>query len=178
MKNFNYKIIKTLPLIEGIEFLLSLKKTTTRKFIMANLIKTNPSCVCCEVKATKLCLGEDSAGGLHWDFYNDEDIALTWDHIIPKSKGGNNTLSNSQVLCKKHNEFKSNNDDRIFVLKTLYENGINYQLETKKKSKPSFRVEYWKSLDFEIFKKLEKLITEQSSIDEDCGEQYVYYFNK
>jgi len=37
-------------------------------------------------------------------------IRFTKDHIIPKSKGGKNTLSNLQTMCEPHNLLK---DDRI-----------------------------------------------------------------
>ena len=42
---------------------------------------------------------------------------LTLDHIIPLSKGGQNTISNWQVLCKPHNMEKA---DRIMNIKELH----------------------------------------------------------
>ena len=35
-------------------------------------------------------------------------IYLEIDHIVPTSKGGNDTLNNKQALCEKCNKLKSN----------------------------------------------------------------------
>jgi 5-methylcytosine-specific restriction endonuclease McrA len=51
----------------------------------------------------------------HFNLYGinkcDEEIMLTKDHIIPKSKGGLNALSNYQVMCAECNNFKANFKD-------------------------------------------------------------------
>ena len=39
---------------------------------------------------------------------NEKEILMTKDHIIPKSKGGANDISNYQTMCKKCNEAKGN----------------------------------------------------------------------
>ena len=39
---------------------------------------------------------------------NEKEILMTKDHIIPKSKGGANDISNYQTMCKKCNEAKEN----------------------------------------------------------------------
>jgi len=48
----------------------------------------------------------------HFNLYgineNGEEIMLTKDHIIPKSKGGRNELVNYQTMCSMCNENKGN----------------------------------------------------------------------
>lgn len=48
----------------------------------------------------------------HFNLYgyneNDEEVMLTKDHIIPKSKGGSNTLDNYQTMCSVCNWSKGN----------------------------------------------------------------------
>jgi len=48
----------------------------------------------------------------HFNLYgirDGQDMLITKDHIIPKSKGGKNSLSNYQVMCYACNSDKSNN---------------------------------------------------------------------
>ena len=38
----------------------------------------------------------------------EDGVTLTVDHIVPKDKGGTNTLENAQTLCSQHNLMKKN----------------------------------------------------------------------
>lgn len=88
--------------------------------------KKNPCCVICGLKGDTMVLefGNKPEGAPHLNFYaqwkrEDESsskrksILITKDHIIPKSKGGRNVLSNYQTMCTKCNSFKGNLDISI-----------------------------------------------------------------
>ena len=48
--------------------------------------------------------------GLHLDLYgfiDEEEVLMTIDHIVPKSKGGINENINYQTMCKICNEMKA-----------------------------------------------------------------------
>lgn len=52
----------------------------------------------------------------HWNLYalkEGEEVLMTKDHIIPKSKGGRNHLSNYQPMCQKCNQEK---DDKLDLI--------------------------------------------------------------
>ncbi|MBD2090074.1 HNH endonuclease [Microcoleus sp. FACHB-1515] len=55
------------------------------------------------------CLGCGRSPRIH-------GITLEVDHVVPRSKGGSDDMSNLQSLCKKCNVGKSNKDDtKLFV---------------------------------------------------------------
>ena len=55
----------------------------------------------------------------HFNLYgidqNGDEIMLTKDHIIPKSKNGKNNINNYQCLCEKCNSKKGSMDNDIFM---------------------------------------------------------------
>ncbi len=60
----------------------------------------------------------------------EDGITLTVDHIIPKDKGGTNTLKNAQTLCSQHNLMKKNYSQseagkRFFI--RMYETAVSIQ---------------------------------------------------
>lgn len=67
-------------------------------------------CTNCGVTGKFFALERDKSGSIHLDLFgynDDEEVLLTIDHIIAKSKGGPNTLINYQVMCKICNEVKA-----------------------------------------------------------------------
>ncbi len=69
------------------------------------------TCVHCGVEGTYFALDEWIDGDLHFDLYGrDEEgrpVMITVDHILPRSKGGPNRVSNYQALCRPCNEAKA-----------------------------------------------------------------------
>jgi 5-methylcytosine-specific restriction endonuclease McrA len=70
-------------------------------------------CVNCGATGYFFALEKDKGGGQHLDLYgyiNNEEVLITVDHIIPKSKGGPNKLINYQTMCKICNEMKADEE--------------------------------------------------------------------
>jgi hypothetical protein len=71
-------------------------------------------CVCCGLEAKYFAKEKDfSSNRYHFNLYgiNEEgqEILFTKDHIVPKSKGGKNDISNYQTMCSTCNEVKGSN---------------------------------------------------------------------
>lgn len=101
----------------------SVKRTSQRY----SLFRKSTVCVKCGLKATHFALERHNPEidlTYHFNLYaktDDGDILFTKDHILPKSKGGKNAMSNYQVMCTKCNGDKGNKIDTVETLK----NGIN-----------------------------------------------------
>ena len=132
-KNFGYKFLETKNIEDGIAFIRTLprKNRRDRKHNLADLAENSTICVCCGRVGTKFCLGQGKHVGQknrgqdeHWDLYTEDDIALSIDHIHPKSKGGDNHISNYQLMCIECNNFKSNHPERLIPYMGLMQLGI------------------------------------------------------
>ena len=66
------------------------------------------ACVRCGVEGVHLLSSVNIAGGHHVDLYTADFVLMTVDHILPKSKGGANTLANYQPMCQHCNGRKGN----------------------------------------------------------------------
>lgn len=93
------------------------------------VFKANSCCVACGIQGTKMILdlnpGDQSP---HFNFYAVEDgrlILMTKDHILAKSKGGQDALENYATMCSACNNLKGNADitfEQLRRLRTLFNN--------------------------------------------------------
>lgn len=86
-----------------------------RAKILKELIERD-GCECkhCKKKPSFFALGKDVNGYFHLDLYtykNKEPYMFTIDHVYPRSKGGEDTIDNYQLLCKVCNEDKGDITD-------------------------------------------------------------------
>jgi len=66
-------------------------------------------CVECGIKGTHFKLQRHTSSiRFHFNLFTDHGQLMTKDHIIAKSNGGPNTMSNYQVMCTYCNEKKDN----------------------------------------------------------------------
>ena len=66
-------------------------------------------CACCGIEGThfKLC-GDERTNRRHFNLFTEDGMLMTKDHIIPKSKGGLDTVDNMQTMCERCNHDKGN----------------------------------------------------------------------
>jgi len=83
-------------------------KTYSQRY---ELFKKSLICVACGCVGIvmKLQKTDPESISAHFNLYTTEDILMTKDHIVPKSRGGKNILSNYQTMCAECNEAKGNN---------------------------------------------------------------------
>jgi hypothetical protein len=103
-KVFQYRILKELP----IDHLANFKHHPR----LTVFYHKGTTCVQCNKTGTRLIKGE-GRGGQHWDIYTDDLYPLTVDHIIPKSRGGGESLDNKQPMCAGCN-FKKGNGEKSY----------------------------------------------------------------
>lgn len=69
-------------------------------------------CTCCVCGKTgtyfTLDSTKDSEGRAHFNLHADDGTLITKDHIVPKSKGGRDHISNMQTMCTDCNQAKGN----------------------------------------------------------------------
>lgn len=115
---------------EKIEFIVGEKsyfvKMNSSRY---HVFKSNQNCVSCGLQGKYMIL-DISPGDMypHFNFYAEENgrlVLMTKDHIVAKSKGGTNDLSNFQTCCAVCNNLKADYDlsyDKVKELREIYKN--------------------------------------------------------
>jgi hypothetical protein len=103
----------------------AVRMNSDRYFVFQN----NHACVSCNLAGTKMILdinpGDQSP---HFNLYGEENgrlVLMTKDHILAKSKGGTDELSNYQTCCAVCNNLKGAYDvtyQQVEELRKLYDN--------------------------------------------------------
>lgn len=101
---------------DGREYSIKLKSLRLKTF------KNNKKCVCCGIEGNEIRLEKaDDQETPHFNLYHKgEDgklLLMTKDHIIPKSKGGKEHISNFQTMCEVCNSLKSHKELTVEKLK-------------------------------------------------------------
>ncbi len=77
------------------------------------LLGRSQVCACCGLKATHFWLEYSGCKPPHLNMYGrrgQQEVMLTCDHIVPRSKGGKTTKNNVQLLCSCCNSAKKNDE--------------------------------------------------------------------
>jgi 5-methylcytosine-specific restriction endonuclease McrA len=89
-----------------------------------------PYCVACGIKGDHWKIEQTPGNGNHVNLYGYKEVngkkyevMLTWDHILPKSKGGDDSLENAQTLCHVCNYAKMSDE---ISLKEIKERNESY----------------------------------------------------
>lgn len=75
-------------------------------------IEKGYKCVCCGRTGAYYALEKAQGGKLnraHFNLYSEDDVLMTKDHILPKSKGGADCIENMQTMCTVCNRAKGSN---------------------------------------------------------------------
>jgi hypothetical protein len=88
-----------------------LVKTDSKRYrvFRKSLCCSNPNCKRKINHAILQCHHIDAGKRIgHFNFFSEDGVLFTKDHIVPVSKGGKNHLGNLQTMCQQCNERKAN----------------------------------------------------------------------
>jgi len=89
--------------VETLTFEEGCKRARERNGRRVMVLVKNPKCVHCGLEGSFWALEKDNGGGRHLNLFGvdeeGDEVMLTMDHILPKSKGGKNNPENLQTLC-------------------------------------------------------------------------------
>lgn len=67
----------------------------------------------CHRVGTRIIAGTDRGGNFHIDVYTNDLVLMTVDHVMPRSKGGSESLDNKVPLCQVCNSWKGDKFDGL-----------------------------------------------------------------
>lgn len=91
--------------------LLQTKFANHRRLRVFHTHGTHCAMAGCQKEGVYLIKAKNTDGGFHVDLYTKDFELMTIDHIIPKSKGGTNTIENLQPMCHTCNTKKADKLD-------------------------------------------------------------------
>jgi len=111
-------------LVDGVSYMVRMNSDRYALF------KQNLDCVSCGLEGSRMFLdlnpGDNSP---HFNLYGEENgrlVLMTKDHIVPKSKGGEDVLHNYQTMCSVCNNLKGNYDLMLEDVRELRELNENH----------------------------------------------------
>lgn len=73
------------------------------------LFRKSSKCACCGVNGVVVFLERHAKDTTpHFNLYTEDGVLMTKDHIVPRSLGGTNDLTNLQTMCLSCNQKKGN----------------------------------------------------------------------
>ena len=91
-----------------------------KTFAVASTSKKGIHCKACGLRAEYFAVESFTGSALssyHVNLYarkDNNEVLFTQDHVLPKSRGGKDSLDNSQVMCQPCNSRKGSRSDRKF----------------------------------------------------------------
>jgi hypothetical protein len=105
--------------VNGVDFIVKMDSERYQTF------KNSIKCAACSLTGSLFLLEREhnhAPNIAHFNLYaveNNSLILLTKDHIVPRSKGGKNNISNYQTMCEICNSMKKNNEINNNELKQM-----------------------------------------------------------
>ena len=116
IRTFSLEFLQRLERKKGDNLYIFLKNNEALKVTSDRyeVFKRSHVCACCGIEASFLAaerFKDSKYKRSHINMYgikNGEEVLFTKDHIVPKSKGGPDSLNNYQTLCQECNFRKGN----------------------------------------------------------------------
>jgi len=99
--------------IGGVNFTIKRRSQRLRLFLKSYEKTGKVTCVKCGIEGAYFMLQAVNDEKPHINLYTKNGILMTKDHIVPKSKGGKDCMSNYQVMCATCNMKKGNTNGNI-----------------------------------------------------------------